>query len=899
MDPSYLRPRELEYELAIRGVSGLSTQRQKIVALKEILKKEALGIETNPTNSGFVYAPENELRVCAALVESIETTLDSVGVNSEALLFTEAENRILHLKARLKRIKVKSSGEADALRLLFMGCDGLIRRIASLGRSSIGDRISFNLSREASLSTEGNGTVQPDTGAATGTARSSSSLNIQSDFAGFGITDVIDDVRPVGNLGRGRGRVSQGGIPTARGNESLGAGHGRPVTPAIFSERLEIPTSQSLFNLNKVGVDGERVLLTSNNHRDSSDVTSWQDELRHLVGRENGAVGGERRTGSDVRTLGSDTETMRLNASVPTHTRVTNDRENLALPTQNHQRIRNQYVRVRDASPVIVRHSTDKQVPAANTAESTEHCNRQSTTEQYRDNYNRYEREERESRDEFRYHRDNGPPSSAFVNNVFPATQFVRRNNIDSQCPRSNLETYVQSEKNTQFGSTTANQHTNAKSTAYLESPRRFSDPCNYADSEEEETPAPAFNLRSFAVPQPRDEFSYNQRGRTAPQARDEFSYNQRATAPLPRNEFAYNQRATAPLPRDEFVYNQGATAPLPRNDIRNRRYDIPPPPPPLFNHNYAPGHGQLYEPQIDVRAQPPRAAHKAVSVNRWKISFSGDGQGLHLFDFLSQVRMLQRAEMIPDWELLPSMVHLFTGRAKNWYGSWAGTFATWDELVEALRTEFLPENYRFIMLEKITSRKQKPGESIGEFLALMQSLFTWLDIPIDNLHQVFIVRNNLLPKYSQGVAPFEIRSLSELAKVCRRVESATQSVTMSLPFESHNYSRNQFQRSRTLNELEQEEEPVDCVGDLCAIGRSGPIKCFNCQKNGHIFRSCTKPRDGVFCYGCGIRNVTTKNCDKCAGNGARGMADRASQEVSPVAQAAVQSDALPRHSSA
>lgn len=71
----------------------------------------------------------------------------------------------------------------------------------------------------------------------------------------------------------------------------------------------------------------------------------------------------------------------------------------------------------------------------------------------------------------------------------------------------------------------------------------------------------------------------------------------------------------------------------------------------------------------------------------------------------------------------------------------------------------------------------QKASESIGEFLALMQSQFMWLDIPIDDRHQVFIVRNNL----------FEIRTLGELARVCRRVESVTQSVGMSLPFESQN----------------------------------------------------------------------------------------------------------------
>lgn len=172
--------------------------------------------------------------------------------------------------------------------------------------------------------------------------------------------------------------------------------------------------------------------------------------------------------------------------------------------------------------------------------------------------------------------------------------------------------------------------------------------------------------------------------------------------------------------------------------------------------------------------------------------------------------------------------------------------------------------------------------------MALMQSQFMWLDIPIDDQ----------LPKFAQGVAPFEIRTLSELARVCRRVESATQSVSMSLPFESQNYSRNPFQRAKAINEVEYEDDQASCGSELCVVGRLGPIKCYNCQKSGHIFRSCTKPKEGVFCYSSGGKNVTTKTCSKCAGNGARGVTTRASQEMPPEAQTAAQ-ETLPRQSSA
>lgn len=60
--------------------------------------------------------------------------------------------------------------------------------------------------------------------------------------------------------------------------------------------------------------------------------------------------------------------------------------------------------------------------------------------------------------------------------------------------------------------------------------------------------------------------------------------------------------------------------------------------------------------------------SQKCVPVHQWKVFFSGDGKGLHLYDFLSQISMYKRSEQVSDEEMLASIVHLLNGRARLWY---------------------------------------------------------------------------------------------------------------------------------------------------------------------------------------------------------------------------------------
>lgn len=298
----------------------------------------------------------------------------------------------------------------------------------------------------------------------------------------------------------------------------------------------------------------------------------------------------------------------------------------------------------------------------------------------------------------------------------------------------------------------------------------------------------------------------------------------------------------------------------------------------------------------------------KTVPVHQWRISFSGDGQGLHLYDFLSELSMFQRSEGVCDEELFASVVHLLTGRARLWYRSWFDTFGCWTDFVSAIKKEFLPPKYDYRLLSSISNRRQKPSETFAEYLNVMQSLFKYLSIPIDDQHKLCIVEENMLSKYVIAVSAIDVQSLEQLANVCRRIDFAYNKQALAMPLDGvAPQTRSPFRqdRSRELHEVEARMNAVDELsggfagmhvgesddrrqayppcsstqveGEILAVrervkrvGDTGSErKCFNCLREGHNFADCQQPKTGQFCFRCGSRNVTVFTCKNCTKNAA------------------------------
>lgn len=76
-------------------------------------------------------------------------------------------------------------------------------------------------------------------------------------------------------------------------------------------------------------------------------------------------------------------------------------------------------------------------------------------------------------------------------------------------------------------------------------------------------------------------------------------------------------------------------------------------------------------------------------------------------------------------------------------------------------------------MLDQIKTRKQGRNEKVGVFIAVMLSLFDKLSKPLSLEDQLKYIKCNLQSYYVRQLSIVEIKSISELADYCRKIDEA------------------------------------------------------------------------------------------------------------------------------
>lgn len=710
MDPIHLRPNELAYELDIRGVVGLTSQRLKTSRLREILKRESLGTERAPTESADMYNADYELEMCRNNLIELKEIVKEAIQNNKSLGITESENRLMHYSERLHRIKLKTIEDKDDSNKLQNLISQIRRDIQSFHNTSR-PRNSLPIQGAASLllanETQRLGAV--------------STNNI---FAQFDMAETFNTSRPQrSNSPINTDRVLQNAFhPNFSSERNI-----NEVENEINNIRISPVVSSDIFENTNERVDRRTVARNDTNY------------LNHLANQQ-----------------------LATRSVLPPGT-INAAQSNL-----------NNIVHVPETvqtSRVVFSNFNQAQIPMG--------------TQRPPENNN--------SRQHLRYDNISRPHS--------PRTMFNHIDNIMTlDINRNNEERY----------------------------------------------------------PYHRNTNDYENQFRTQQPTR----YPDRLPTDRPNLDYRANVRDQHDRPFPQF---EGRT-----NSMHRR----------------------------------------SIPVNQWRVSFNGEGPSTELHEFLDQVALFQRSEHFSNEDLMYSIIHLLTGRARLWYLSVHDSFRSWADLVEAMKREFLPINYQYSFLSEISNRRQRENESIGEYITHMQSLFKWSNSQIPEAHKLHIVRNNLLSKFAIAIAPLEIYNLHHLSEICRRIDGVTGSTnqrTNTMPFQKsyQNQRWNQNARSNNVNMIDNElnsnvvseatnsgiinsTNPFDVYAMAQGDHRSQNIQnkpsenqnkiisvCYNCNKLGHVFRFCSEARAGLFCYSCGMRNVISRNCTRCTGNGWQGSGNR------------------------
>lgn len=262
----------------------------------------------------------------------------------------------------------------------------------------------------------------------------------------------------------------------------------------------------------------------------------------------------------------------------------------------------------------------------------------------------------------------------------------------------------------------------------------------------------------------------------------------------------------------------------------------------------------------------------RQIPVQQWKISYNGEN---NLNDFLSQIEMFRQMEDTSEEELLTTVGYLFTGRASKWLRVNYNRYRTWESFKRALRDEFLPIHSDFNIINDLDRRYQQKNESFSEYLSGMQLLFSYMSDPPSTQHQLYYIRKNMSPAYAMAIASQSFETIEQLAVICKRMDDARnmlQRRNETAPVVGNDRGRYINRNNPFLYELEWEgtEEEIQALE-----GSNRIVKCWDCLENGHSFRACTNPQGRKFCFICGRREFTSRNCPQCsrAGNGRSNLA--------------------------
>lgn len=265
------------------------------------------------------------------------------------------------------------------------------------------------------------------------------------------------------------------------------------------------------------------------------------------------------------------------------------------------------------------------------------------------------------------------------------------------------------------------------------------------------------------------------------------------------------------------------------------------------------------------------------VDIGRWNLKYDGLSS---VNNFLDRVEELRQSRGVSKPRLLRSAAELFSRDALLWYRT--NTFSSWDDLVNQLRDAFQPLDYENGIWEEIRRRTQGAHERVLIFISSMEQLFSRLSQKPPEEERVKLIKRNLLPYIQTSLSLRTIYTIRELIQVSRNVEETELRVQKFCPPSTNYrqllepdlaYHRPSAMSSSSIASVSSEmvvpvstANVVNSQMDATSDPASKVVVCWNCKASGHRFRQCGLPRR-LFCFRCGLENVTSSTCPKCSKN--------------------------------
>lgn len=263
------------------------------------------------------------------------------------------------------------------------------------------------------------------------------------------------------------------------------------------------------------------------------------------------------------------------------------------------------------------------------------------------------------------------------------------------------------------------------------------------------------------------------------------------------------------------------------------------------------------------------QSSSRSYPVAKWQLKFDGDPRGMSVHSFLERAEELRLARGLSERQLYDAAIDLFDNKALLWFRSNRARFNDWHTLKDLLIKHYEPPDYRARLFEDILNRTQDPRESFVDYFSAMQSMFRRHGAIGDQM-QLDIISRNLAPFYTMQLPT--VRSLLELENECLKLEQKKHRADHYKPptRKRANYVEPDLACVHVKSPASSVDDPIElsinathAVSAVSARNAS-TVRCFNCDKLGHLFRECSAPKR-VFCYRCGELGTTSRNCSRCS----------------------------------